>query len=368
MQFTFRMTTRLFFGEHCVAKHSDEMAALGKRALIVTGGGSSKKNGSLDDITTALTKEGISYEIFDQVEQNPSLDTVYQGGKQASELKADFIIGIGGGSPLDAAKAVAILAVNDISPQELMAKNWTHDPLPVVAVPTTAGTGSEVTPYAILTVDWAETKLSIGGEKLFPVVSYLDGRYMLGLPWQVTVNTAVDALSHSIEGYISKRATVMTDLLALESIGILGRLLRTIEPKNITLSQREELLYGSMLAGMVIAQTATTFVHGLGYQLTYYKGLPHGLANGVLLKASLAFMSQAAPERVQRVIEAMGCQDLQEIGSLFERILAPAQLKLSAEEQTHYVTKAMQSKNLANCFRRPNEEDFRRILVDSGLV
>ncbi len=368
MQFTFRMTTRLFLGEHCVDKHSSELATLGKRALLVTGGGSSKQNGSLADMMAALTKEGIAYEIFDQVEQNPSLNTVYQGGKQAREMKADFIIGIGGGSPLDAAKAVAILAVNEISQQELMAKKWSKDPLPVVAVPTTAGTGSEVTPYAILTVDWAETKLSIAGEKLFPVVSYLDGRYMVGLPWDITANTAVDALSHSIEGYISKRASVMTDVLALESIDILGRLLRTIDPQNITLREREELLYASMLAGMVVAQTATGVVHGLGYQLTYFKGLPHGLANGVILKSALKFMAQAAPDRVQKVVEKMGCCDLQELGELCKRVLPPVQLKLTAEEQAKYVSKTMQSKNVDNCFKRPSEEDLRRILVESELI
>ncbi|AQS60023.1 iron-containing alcohol dehydrogenase family protein [Desulforamulus ferrireducens] len=368
MKFNFRMPTRIFFGQHCVTEHSGDMAVLGKRALIVTGGSSSKKNGSLDDVISALNKEGISYEIFDQVEQNPSLNTVYQGGGQARKLQADFIIGIGGGSPLDAAKAVAILAVNDITPEELMAKNWVKDPLPVVAVPTTAGTGSEVTPYAVLTVDWAETKLTITGEKLFPVVSYLDGRYMLGLPWQVTVNTAVDALSHSIEGYLTKRATVITDLLALESIGTIGRLLRTMDPQHITISQREELLYGSLLAGMVIAQTTTTFVHGLGYPLTYYKGLPHGLANGILLKSSLAFIARAVPERVQRVIEALGCGDLQEVGELLQRVLTPVQLKLTAEELAFYAAKAMRSKNLANCFQPPSAEDLQWILADSGLV
>ncbi|MEW6697558.1 MAG: iron-containing alcohol dehydrogenase family protein [Bacillota bacterium] len=368
MQFNFRCPTRIFFGQHCVDKYSSELSAMGKKALIVTGGSSSQRNGSLAEMTAALTKEGIQVQVFHEIEQNPSLATVYRGGQRAREMGADFIVGIGGGSPLDAAKAVAVLAVNDISQRELMAKNWSNHPLPVVAVPTTAGTGSEVTPYAILTVDWAETKMSIAGEKLFPALAFLDGRYMQNLPWDITANTAVDALSHSIEGYINNRATIMSDLLALESIRILSRLFKTVNPENISLAEREELLYASMLAGIVIAQTATGVVHALGYPLTYFKELPHGLANGVILKASLDFMAQDSPHRVHEVIKVMGCSNLDEIGQLIIKVLPPVEIKLTDEEQDKFVMKTMQAKNLDNCPKRPLESDIYRILKQSNLT
>ncbi|WP_333870172.1 iron-containing alcohol dehydrogenase family protein [Desulforamulus putei] len=368
MQFNFRCPTRIFFGQKCVDKYSSELAALGKKALIVTGGSSSEKNGSLAEMTAALTREGIQVEIFNEVEQNPGLATVYRGGQRAREMGADFIVGIGGGSPLDAAKAVAVLAVNEVSQQDLMAKKWSNEPLPVVAVPTTAGTGSEVTPYAILTVDWAETKMSIAGEKLFPALAFLDGRYLLNLPWAVTVNTAVDALSHSVEGFINNRATPFTDLLALESIRLLGRLLKTLNPDNISLEEREELLYASMLAGMVIAQTATGVIHALGYPLTYFKGLPHGLANGVIMKASLEFMAQDAPDRVQQVVKALGCTNLPEVGEVLTKVLPPVNLKLTAEEAAKFVSKTLQAKNLANCPQRPADKDIYEILKASNLA
>lgn len=368
MQFNFRCPTRIFFGQKCVDTYSSELSTLGKKALIVTGGSSSQRNGSLAEMTAALTREGVRVQIFNEIEQNPGLTTVYRGGQRAREMEADFIVGLGGGSPLDAAKAVAVLAVNDISQQDLMAKNWSNDPLPVVAVPTTAGTGSEVTPYAILTVDWAETKMSIAGEKLFPVLAFLDGRYMLNLPWDITANTAVDALSHSVEGFINNRATVLTDLLALESIRIIGRLLKTMNPNDVSLAEREELLYASMLAGMVIAQTATGVVHALGYQLTYFKGLPHGLANGIIMKASLDFMAQDAPDRVQQVVEALGCTSLAEVGELLIKTLPPVHTILTAGEQDKFVAKTLQAKNLANCPKRPEEPDIYRILKESNLV
>lgn len=368
LRFNFRCPTKVFFGSSCVNKHSNEFSSLGKKALIVTGGNSSKKNGSLDDVQNALKKEGISYQLFDEVEQNPTLATVYQAAQQAKDFGAEFIIGIGGGSPMDAAKAVAVLAVNNLSEEDLMARRWTNRPLPVAALPTTAGTGSEVTPYAVLTVPWAETKMSIGGDDLFPALALMDARYMIDMPWEVTVNTAVDALSHSIEGFINTEASVYSDLLARESIAIIGSVLQNIEAENITLAEREELLYASMLAGIVIAQTGTNFIHALGYPLTYFKGLPHGLANGVLMQASLELMAEGSPEKVDQILAAVGCDSTAEVGSLLNKLLPKVNIKLTAEEQKLYAQKTLQTKNMAKCPHRPNEADILRIFEKSNLV
>lgn len=368
MQFKFRCPTKIFFGSGCINEHSNQLSSLGKKALIVTGGSSAKRNGSLKDVQNALTKEGISYRLFDRVEQNPSLATVYQGAQLAKDWGAQFVIGIGGGSPMDAAKAIAILAVNDLSEEDLMARKWTNRPLPVVAVPTTAGTGSEVTPYAVLTVPWAKTKRSIGGDDLFPALALMDARYTINLPWEVTVNTAIDALAHSIEGFINTTASIYSDLLALESIAIIGSVLQNIDAENITLNEREKLLYASMLAGVVIAQTGTNFIHSLGYPLTYYKGLPHGLANGVLLQASLEFMAEGSPQRVEQIVKAFGCNDIAALGSLLNKLMQKVDIKLSDEEQKLYAQQTLQSKNIVKCPRRPNEADILQILKRSNLV
>lgn len=368
MKFNFLCPTQIFFGLGAISTNKNALSKLGQKALIITGGMSSKINKSLEDMMTALNSEGIDYKVFDQVEQNPSLSTVYTGTKIATEFDADFIIGIGGGSPLDAAKAVAVLAKNDLSEQDLMAKKWQNNPLPIVAVPTTAGTGSEVTQSAVLTVDWAETKMSISGNELFPTIAFLDPRYTINLPWDITINTAVDALSHSIEGFISNKATVFSDLLALESISIIGQLLKTMNKDNISLSEREELLYASMLAGIVIAQTGTNVIHSLGYPLTYFKNLPHGLANGVLMKGALTFMSAGSPEKVERLIEAMDCISIADFNQLLTRLLPAVDLKLTVAELDLFVQKTMQAKNIGNCIVVPQEQDLYDILKNSNLV
>lgn len=368
MQFTFRLPTKIIFGQDCVVNNSKEMFKLGAKALIVTGGSSSKRNGSLKDVTDALNNEGISFKVFNEIEQNPSVATVIRGGETAREMKADFIIGIGGGSPLDAAKAVAVIATNNLSPQELMSNKRDKPALPVVAVPTTSGTGSEVTPYSILTVDWAETKMSISGDDLFPVVALMDARYTLELPWDITANTAVDALSHSIEGFINKKATVFSDMLAIESIAIIGQVLKNINPDNITLDEREELLYASMLGGVVIAQARTGVVHALGYPLTYYKDLPHGLANGIIMKAAMEFLAEESPEKVEVVLEAMDLTSIDEFGELMIKVLPKVDLKLTQQEQQLFITKTLQAGNIANCPKKPLEKDINRMLVSSNLT
>lgn len=368
MRFNYFCPTRIFFGEGAINNNKSHLKKLGQKALIVTGGNSSKVNGSLKDMTNALENEGVKYKVFDQVEQNPSIDTAFKGGKEAREFGADFIISIGGGSPMDAAKAVSILAVNEISPQDLMDLKWSNQPLPNVAVPTTAGTGSEVTRAAVLTVDWAETKLSVADDSLFPVMAFLDARYMLNLPWQVTVNTAVDALSHAIEGFISKKSTLVTDLLALESAAIISQLLRHVNRDNITLPEREEFLYASLLAGLVIAQTSVSVVHALGYPITYHKGLPHGLSNGILTAAGMELCAQEYPEKVERMVKAMDCSSIKEVGELLQKALGPVNIKLTPEEQKEYAQKTLQHKNTANCPVTPTEKDLIQMLVKSNLT
>lgn len=249
MHFQYLMPTKLFFGRGSIEQNSSELSAFGKTAMIVTGGNSAKLSGALSDICDVLDGQGIEYFIFDKVENNPSPKTVKAGGDAAKRAGADFIIGIGGGSPLDAAKAVAVLAVNDIDPLELYTNDFKNKPLPIIAVPTTAGTGSEVTPYSILTRDDLNTKMSFGNIDTFPKVAYLDSVYTESLPYHVTVNTAVDAFSHCLEGYLSRRSTPVSDVLASDGITIFGKCLESLIQREIDSDVRDNLLYMSMLGG-----------------------------------------------------------------------------------------------------------------------
>ena len=206
----FYVPTDIYVEKDCVKNHAKEMLAVGKRALIVTGHSSAKANGSLNDVTEVLNNGGVAYQIFDEVEENPSTDTVGKGAQIAKDFSADFIIGIGGGSAIDAAKAMAILLVNpSVIADELHkapAKPLNH--APVVAVPTTCGTGSEATPVAIITNHKINLKKSIP-HRIFPVLALVDGKYLASAKKQLIVNTAVDALAHMVESILNVHSNIL---------------------------------------------------------------------------------------------------------------------------------------------------------------
>ena len=224
MSYRFYMPVRIVAGEDCIRRNAQEFAAFGKRALIVTGK-SSAGNGSLDDVRNALALNGQTCEVYDAVPPNPTVASVTEGARIARESGADFIVAVGGGSPMDAAKAIAMLAKQSVGEEGVFAHAITSDVLPMIHVPTTAGTGSEVTPYAILTNDAKQTKTSIASPSLFPKIAFLDARYMKQLPLSTTVNTAVDAISHAAEGMLSVRAGAMSDAIARQSLrALLGEI------------------------------------------------------------------------------------------------------------------------------------------------
>jgi len=361
--FKFCMPTKIFFGQGCVAENAAQMKELGKRAFIVTGRNSSRLNGSLQDMQSALEANNIPYYIFDQITSNPSIQLVRQAAGIAKAEKVDFIIGIGGGSPLDAAKAIAILTANDIDDEALFAGPYPNPVLPVVAVPTTAGTGSEVTQYSILTDDRAETKTSIANEIIFPKIAFLDARYTEKLPKQVTINTAIDALSHAVEGYLSVKATDMSDIFAARSMELLGECL-TLLHKDIDITVREKLLYASMLAGIVIAHTGTTAVHSMGYSLTYFKDIDHGRANGLLLYEYLKFIAAQYQAKVDEVVALLGAESLHSLGDILNSLLGDRE-PITAEEIELFSAKAITAKNIANTLVKPSQQDLADIMQNS---
>ena len=360
MEFTFSMPVKVYFGKGCIDKNSSVLAGAGKKALIVTGKSSADKNGSLKQVLDALAKEKISNERFNRVEANPSVETVREAGQMARDVKADFIIGIGGGSPLDAAKAIAILATNDLDDETLFSGVYKNRPLPLIAVPTTAGTGSEVTPYSILTFRKISNKKSIASPEIFPVAAFLDATFTETLPVDTTINTAVDALSHTVEGYLSARATDVIAPIAIESMRLLGISLKKLTDKSTpSFSERENLLYASMLAGMVIAHTGTTAVHAMGYPLTYHRDIDHGRANGLLMYGYLRFLEPASP-KVKNVINAMGLKDVEEFGKLIEALLGKRE-EVTDEEIELFTDTAMTSKNIANTLPAPARDEVKKI-------
>jgi len=361
MKFSFYVPTRIVSGENCVYENRALLSPLGKKAFIMTGKSSAEKNGSLADMTKALDAQGISWVHFNGVNPNPSLEEVREVSGMARQAGADFIVALGGGSPMDAAKAVAVLAADEISDDQLLSQRTFARVLPLVAVPTTAGTGSEVTPYSILTNNKLQTKSFLNSEQVYPVVAFLDGKYTLGLPDSITSATVVDALSHAVEGYLAVRAIPVGQALALESLSIIGPLLqRMAQKKPLSLEQRDALLYASTLAGIVIAQSGTTAVHAMGYSLTYFKGIDHGVANGLLMAEYLRYVERSRPNEVGKVLSALKINDVDQLDHLLDLLLE--KVTLTRDEVGKFASIAVKAGNILNTNPQPSVEALTKIL------
>ena len=358
----YHMPTKILLDEEVVLKNSTLFSTYGDKALIVTGKTSSIKNGSLEDVTNALKKEGISYDIFNDVEENPSLETVEAIAKLGRKQKSDFIIGIGGGSPIDASKAAGILLKTQTATRSDLFNSPNLKSVPIIAVPTTAGTGTETTPYAILTDNELQTKHGIC-QKVFPEIALLDVKYLMFLPQRITINTSIDALSHLIEGYLSAKSNIVSDSLAEKGLKLFGECLNMIKEKDFTYVVREKLMLASTLAGMVIAQSGTSLPHGMGYALTYFHNVPHGKANGILLKSYLEFCVDG--HKVRKILYLLTLESLDELGNFLNDMLGSID-SVSSTDICSYSDEMMSNINKLKNHPSPvTREDIIKMYRDS---
>ena len=278
MNASFFLPTKVHFGQNAIQNNPSELL-LGKHAILVTGRHSAKACGALFEITEILTKNGVGYTVFDKITENPPLLTCHEGGKLAASVGADFVIGIGGGSPLDAAKAVACFAANpELLPMEIYDLEKHANPsLPIVAVPTTAGTGSEVNIYSVLSLPDGKTKKTFKSPHSWPKVAFVDPKYADTLPAEVTVSTALDAFAHAMESYLSPKSTVFSEQAALFAAKEIFDVLSEA-PAAFTPLMRERLAAAATAGGMAISVTGTGFPHPLGYSITMLDGVAHGRA------------------------------------------------------------------------------------------
>jgi alcohol dehydrogenase class IV len=356
--------TVIYFGKDCLKINSGELVNIGNRALIATGKSSAKLSGALDDVVEILRKNNITYKIFDGVENNPSVENVTEGAEIARSFGAEFIIGIGGGSPLDAAKAIAVLCTNDIDPSELFTNSFRNKMLPVICIPTTAGTGSEVTPYSILTKKDISSKKSFGNDETFPCKSFLDPRYTESMSFDLIVSTAADTLSHAIEGYLTSRSTPVSDVLALEVLKIFGESVGFLTENKIDYELRERLLYIAMLGGIVISQSGTTIVHGMGYSLTYFKGVPHGQANGVLLKEFLRFNYDSAKKKIDNILKVMGIKSIDDFGKMIDSLFK-RKISVKEDEIKTFSEIMMKHPSISTNARKVEFDDVAKLFRES---
>lgn len=314
----FYMPTKVYSERGCVRKYSHEWATLGKKALIVTGK-SSAKNGALMDVLGALHEHGTDSVLFDETEENPSIEMVMQVRELGLKEQVDFVIGIGGGSPMDAAKAIALMLYHKDRDADFLYQKGDDTALPVVEVPTTCGTGSEVTPYAILTIHAKRTKSSLP-HRIYPAYALADGKYLLEAGHDILVNTAIDALGHFLESYINANATDYSRMLCEYGMKVWSSTKGVLIGAERTAEDCDRLLLASTIAGMAITHTGTALPHGLSYYLTYEKHVPHGKAVGYFLPGYVA----AADTRMRRkVLELIGFPDQEYFTAFIHRLLGP---------------------------------------------
>lgn len=306
--FQFYLPTRVYFGKGMIEKVGAEAKKLGKRALVVTGGKSARRMGAWKKIEDSLKKMGVKTILFEGVEANPGLETIKRGMNLAKKEKCQIIVGLGGGSPMDAAKGIAVSSTNPGGFTQYLGRNKLKEaPLPVIAIPTTAGTGSEVTPYAVFTTtDGKHQKKIMTDDFIFPKVALVDPELTLSLPSSVTADTGIDALSHAIEGLISNSSQPLSDCLALEAIKLLSTNLPEVARNPQDIEVRGQILYASLLAGMVIAQTGTIIVHGMSYRLTTDLNLPHGRACAILLPWVCEFNLKSSSAKLTSLAKSLG--------------------------------------------------------------
>jgi len=299
--FSFYCPVNVIFGNGSI-RQLGELAAPAKKVLVVTGVASARESGLLDRVSGIIKRAGSDTVTHATAESNPVVETVEQAAEQARADLIELVVGIGGGSAMDVAKAVAVKAANDAPLRELFQKKqFAQKPLPVFCVPTTAGTGSEMNQYAIIQDNLLSDKFNLNSRETYPRYAILDPELTLNLPPAVTVDTGIDALCHAIEGYIARRSQPMTDFIALESIALIRDNLPVVYRDGNNLESRGKMLYASALAGIVISHTGTTALHALGYHLTLAFDVPHGRANAALLAHYLKSIEAGAADIINPI-------------------------------------------------------------------
>lgn len=304
MGFQYYVPTRILFGSGQLNKLSKKRLP-GKKALIVISSGkSTRANGYLDRVEEQLKLAGVESVVFDKVLPNPTKPVVMAGAQAARDNSCDFIIGLGGGSSIDSAKAIAMMATNDGDLWDYVyggtggAQRMKNPPLPVVAITTTAGTGTEADAWAVVTNEETSEKIGFGNDRTFPVLSIVDPDLMLSVPPKFTAYQGFDALFHSTEGYLSKRASLMSDMYALKAVEMVGRNLATVVADGSNEAAREKVAFGNTLGGFVMSVGTTTSEHAIEHAMSaYHPQLPHGAG---LIMISAAYYRHFAQVEVCR--------------------------------------------------------------------
>lgn len=357
------MPAKIVSGRGCLCANKDAFKEFGRRCLVITGAGSAKKSGALRDVENVLKDDGIDYILYDKVTPNPLLSTCFAAGSAARKFRADFIVGIGGGSALDAAKAAAVFAGNPSFTSDDIYGGKISKALPSVLVGTTAGTGSEVTGTAVLTIDEKNIKKSVNSKYCYAALAFCDPVYTGTCPYNLTVSAALDALCHAVESFYSVRAGSVSRTAALEAVKLLWpNLVWLLEHPDVLpdYAEREQLYYGSLWAGITLNHAGTGFPHPAGYPLSTELGIPHGKACAVFLPDYVRHVAPAAPELTLRLFGALGC-GVEAFCEKVTKLAAIRGVRLTADKCAEYAKSLEGRHNLTNCIAPSTVEEIQAI-------
>ena len=318
MPYEFYLPTKLLYGAGCLSALGG-CALPGRKALLVTSAGqSAKRHGYLGRVEEQLTQAGVRAVLYDQITPNPTKAEVMAGAALCRKEGCDFVLGLGGGSSIDAAKAISVMARNPgdywdyVSGGTGKGKAVPNAPLPVVAVTTTAGTGTEADPWTVTTNEETQEKIGFGYEKTFPVLSVVDPELMVSVPPRLTAYQGFDALFHSTEGYFNRTASPISDLMALEAIRLIGKSLPRAVRDGADLEARGDVALANTLSGMVETLSGCISEHSIAHAMSaYHPKLPHGAALIAISKAYYQKLIRlgACRERMAAMARALGKSD-----------------------------------------------------------
>lgn len=301
----FTLPGRTILGEHALESSEMAIKSLGKKAFIVTGKVVTKM-GTVAILTDFLKKWGIAYEIFNDITGEPTDEMILLGVKAYQESKCDFLIGIGGGSPLDSVKAIAAMSVLKGDIADYMGVEIKGEFPPMVLIPTTAGTGSETTKFTIITDTKKGVKMLLKGDDLLPDVAIIDPEFTLTAPKGITAATGMDALTHAVESYTSKKANTLTDLYAISAIKRIFKYLPLAYADGTNRLARKEMAIAAFEAGVCINNASVTLVHGMSRPIGALFHVPHGISNAMLITECLSYAKEGCYDRFADMAFAIG--------------------------------------------------------------
>lgn len=334
MFFDYNLPVNLVFGRGRVNETGKIASKYGKKALIVTGRSSTKKSGLLDRIEKYLKDANVDYVLFDKVSQNPLTTTANEGAKLAKDENCDVIVGVGGGSIMDCAKAIAFICKNDGDISDyIFGKKQSHDALPIILIPTTCGTGSEGNGFAVLTNPENGDKKSLRCNAIVAKASIIDSECMMTMPKSILASVGFDALCHNIEAYISKIGQPITDLLSLKGIELIGKYLVPLYKGSNDAEAFDAITLASTFGGMVINTAGVTLPHGMEHPASGLRNIVHGRGLAAIAPVVLERSIKGCPEKFAEISKRLGGKDENDCIDRIRELLKELDLTTNLSEQ-----------------------------------